>query len=179
GESIQFPAAEVALGDGLFVLVHASDPYRATIESELGRAVSVAIVLHDHNFDAMRAGQALDLDLGAYVPGARALIYAAEDEQALVAMLQSTGAVAVDAPIHDPDDVLGGEHVSRVTPASAARRQTRTHPLDHFPLAIAVLSAAACFYGAVERRHDPVLYGLGVVLLLVAAWMRFTTTRRR
>ncbi|MCB9631691.1 MAG: hypothetical protein H6721_06070 [Sandaracinus sp.] len=159
------------------MLVHATDPYRATIESELGRAVSVAIVLHDHNFDAMRARGALDLDLGAYVPGARALIYAAEDESALVAMLQSTG-LATGAPIHDPDGVLGGRKPIRQT-AAPPRPKTPTHPIDHFPLVIAVFSAAVCFYGAVERRHDPVLYVLGVVLLAIAGWMRFSATRRR
>lgn len=161
GESIQFQAAEVGLGEGLFVLVHANDPFRAVVEQELARSVTVAIVLHDSNDDDLRAGLALDLDLGAFQPGLRTLVFAAKDEDTLLAMLSEQGLVGASTTIDDPHGL--------VSPATkrlprAASKSTRSI-FDYVPAAASALGAFGCFYGAVERRNDPLLFVLGLVLL--------------
>jgi hypothetical protein len=161
GESIQFQAAEVGLGEGLFVLVHADDPFRAVVEQELAHSVSVAIVLHDSNHDDLRAGLALDLDLGAFRPGLRSLVFAAKDEDALVRLLADQGLVGASTAIDDPHAL--------VSPATKGLPRRPTSSLfDYVPVAAAALGAFACFYGAIERRHDPLLYVLGGILMAFA-----------
>jgi hypothetical protein len=178
GESIQFPAAEVGLGEGLFVLVHANDPMRAVVEQELGRAVSVAIVLHDSNHDDLRAGLALDLDLGPFRTGLRALVFAAPDEDALLRLVSEQGLVGPGTSIDDPDGVLAG--AKEGAPYRSVPPQTRTPRtppppddadapersfFDHVPAAACGVGAFASLWGAVERGHDVPLYVIGAILL--------------
>lgn len=175
GESIQFPAAEVGLGEGLFVLVHANDPMRAVVEQELGRAVSVAIVLHDSNHDDLRAGLALDLDLGPFRAGLRALVFAAPDEDALLRLMSEQGLVGAETSIDDPQGVLsasrGGAPYRSVPPVA---RAPRTSPrdaepersfFDYVPAVACGVGAFASVWGAVERRHDVPLYVIAAILL--------------
>ena len=176
GESIQFPAAEVGLGEGLFVLVHANDPMRAVVEQELGRAVSVAIVLHDSNHDDLRAGLALDLDLGPFRVGLRALVFAAPDEDALLRLMSEQGLVGAETSIDDPQGVLAGSRGGapyRSVPPAARRDRTRPPDtgepersiFDYVPAAACGVGAFASVWGAVERRHDVPLYVIGAILL--------------
>lgn len=163
GESIQFQAAEVGLGEGLFVLVHANDPFRAVVEQELARSVSVAIVLHDSNEDDLRAGLALNLDLGAFQPGLRTLVFAAKDEDTLLGMLTEQGLVAASTTIDDPHGLVSP--ATKTLPRAAPKSESTRSIFDYVPAAASALGAFWCFYGAIERRNDPLLFVLGLVLL--------------
>jgi hypothetical protein len=177
GESIQFPAAEVGLDEGLFVIVHANDPMRAVVEQELGRAVSVAIVLHDSTHDDLRAGLALDLDLGPFRAGLRALVFAAPDEDALMRVLSDQGLVGADTPIDDPHGVLSGTRAGAPYRSAPPTARAPRAPLrddaeasersifDYVPAAACGVGAFASLWGALERRHDVPLYVIGAILL--------------